>query len=148
MEDAVTRAESAVAALHALTEEQNDLAELVEAWRRMEQVRRDLADLLVLMQDRIGEMMGDRRVVVAGVHLERAKRKRRRNWQSADLLKAVLATRRVDKETGEVEAVEDVLRACYDLGGYNARVTALRERGIDPDEFCEVETRGWTVKAA
>lgn len=100
------------------------------------------------LEDLIGDAMGSYRVVVGGHgQIERHKKKSRRNWQSDDLLRMVLDTRRVNSDTGEIESDVDKIKHVYPLAGYNARVGALKERGIDPDEWCETETRpGWKLR--
>jgi hypothetical protein len=66
-----------------------------------------------------------------------------RNWKSDDLLRAVLDSRIVDKETGEVvdETPVEKVRAVFGLKGYNASRQELKARGIEADEFAEVEWR-------
>lgn len=93
--------------------------------------------------------MGEYRVVVPGHgQVERHRKTTRRNWRSDDLLRMVLDTRRVDRDTGEIESDVEKIKHVYPLAGYNARLTALRERGIDVDDFCEVETRGgWKLRS-
>jgi hypothetical protein len=58
-----------------------------------------------------------------------------------------LDERQVDEATGEYEressAVARVLRECISLGA--GKVTGLRARGIQPDEFCKEEPDGWAV---
>ena len=93
--------------------------------------------------------MKNQKETVQGVGtLERHRDVSRSNWEHEDLLRVVLdAERRVkDEETGEIENDLDVLSDVFPMRGYNARVTALRARGIDPDEFCETEERGLKVR--
>jgi hypothetical protein len=62
------------------------------------------------------------------------------------LVSAVLASQRVDRETGEIlaETDYDKLRHVWNLG--DPRTKALTDRGIDPDEFCEVENGPLQIK--
>lgn len=64
-----------------------------------------------------------------------------RGWQNDDLLRAVLDSRRVDKTTGEIadETPVDKIRDVWPLAGYHARLKGLRERGVQVDEYCQVE---------
>ncbi len=52
----------------------------------------------------------------------------------------------VDKDTGEIteETPLEKVLACFNLPA--PRTTALRQRGIDADQFCRSETRGYTIE--
>ena len=108
-----------------------------------------LATVIRNVEQAVGGLMANKRETVEGVGtLERHRDTSRRNWSHEDLLRVVLDSDRRPKGgsgDGEVESDLDVLRAVYGLRGYNARSTALRERGIDPDEYSEHEDRGWRV---
>lgn len=99
------------------------------------------------LDSRIGDAMGEYRVVVEGHGVvERHRKKSRTKWDK-DLIRAVLDSRVVDETTGEVldETQLDKVTAVWNLGV--PRVTALRARNIDPDEWCETEERsGWQLK--
>lgn len=97
-------------------------------------VRDDLADM-------IAHGMQGKRDTIAGVTFERhAKVPRRTDWDHEGLLRLVVDSRVVDEQTGEIASALDVLKKVYPLKGYNARVTALRDLGIDVDEFCVTES--------
>lgn len=125
--------EDAAELLAGLREEYKALASVIRSWERV-----------------VGGLMADKKETVKGVGtLERSRDKSRRNWQHEDLLRVVLDSDRRPKgdvADGEVESDLDVLRDVYGLRGYNAGITKLRGRGIDPDEYAEVEDRGWTVR--
>jgi|688.fasta_scaffold641218_2 hypothetical protein len=107
---------------------------LVDAAGALAETRDDLADV-------IAHAMQGKRDTIAGVTLERhAKSPRRTDWDHEGLLRLVTDSRVVDHETGEIASVLDVLKKVYPLKGYNARVTALRDLGIDVDEFCRTES--------
>lgn len=59
----------------------------------------------------------------------------------------VLDSRLVDKDTGEMkdETNLEKVRSVWGLKGYQASITALRDRGLDPSEFCEAEFRGFRL---
>lgn len=100
------------------------------------------------LDDLIGDAMGEYRIVVEGVgQVERHRRKSRTKWDRDALLSAVRDTRLVDPGTGEVldpSPLDKVLHV-WNLGA--PRLTALKERGLDADEFCETEERkGWQLK--
>lgn len=62
--------------------------------------------------------------------------KQRTRWDKESLRRAVLDSR-LANEDGEIvdESPLDKVEHVWNLG--QPRVTALRDRGIDPDEFCE-----------
>lgn len=113
---------------------------LGDAYRVLAGVRSQVEPLLA-------ERMPEKQVTVEGVGtFVRHKRKDRTQWAKDDLLRAVLDSRLVDPNTGEV-ADETPLAKVLAVWNLPApRVTALRARGIDADEFAHVETGGWTVE--
>lgn len=62
------------------------------------------------------------------------------DWQTEDLIRAVLDSRLIDLETMEVvdESPADKLMHVFSLSGSNARLTALKERGLRVGAFCTV----------
>jgi hypothetical protein len=114
------------------------LDQLAEVVRTLSCCRDDLAD-------RIARLMPERSMVLAGKMRVRHQRVARRNWKHDDLLRVVIDSRTVDLTTGEVESPVSVLRRVYGLFGYQARVKALRDLDIDVDDFCETESRGFTL---
>jgi hypothetical protein len=55
----------------------------------------------------------------------------RRNWQSKDLARKIIAD-------GDFDHPQDVADMLFELAAVSYwRVTKLRELGIDPDEFCD-----------
>lgn len=99
------------------------------------------------LDDLIGEAMCQYRVVVPDHgQIERHKKKSRTQWDK-DLYRAVLDTVLVDEETGEItpETPVEKLLHVWNLGV--PRTTALKARGLDPDEWATVEERpGWTIR--
>lgn len=87
-------------------------------------------------------------VILAGKTVKPHPDVARSKWDSEELLRLVKDSRIVDAETGEVkdETELDRIKDVYPLKGYNARIGKLRDRGIDPDEFCSSEFRGWTLE--
>jgi hypothetical protein len=101
-----------------------------------------LRDLTDDIDSRIAETFEKREKVSLGGDVYEAKRTaRRRNWQDADLIRAVLDSVIIDRETGEImsETPAEKLAAVFPPRGYGARLTELRRRGIADDEFCDVE---------
>lgn len=114
----------------------------------LRETRRELAQLERDVEQRIADLMGDRRETVMGVGvLERHRVKKRLAWDREELLRVVRDSRLVNRETGEIAEETELQRvlAVWNLGA--PRVTALRERGIDGDEFCSSQDQGrWTVQ--
>ena len=96
----------------------------------------------------LADAMGRYELAIDGVGVvRRHKNARSRNWQSEDLLRAVLDTRLVDDEGTFIDETPlDKIRDVYGLGGYQARIGKLKARGLDPDEWCESESTGWKIQ--
>lgn len=110
--------------------------------------KRRLGDLEEKVSNIVGALMPKKTVVAEGLGvLSRHERTSRKQWDKEMLLRAVLDSRIVDKRTGEVkdETQMDRILHVWNLGA--PRLTALRERGLDPDEFATVETKpGFNVE--
>lgn len=128
-----------------------DLSDTLEAdliaWAMLEEANRQLAVVRGDLAKRLAEAMPEKRLTVMGAGtFERHVKKDRTKWDKEALLSAVLDSRIVDPTTGEVldpRPLDKVL-AVWNLGA--PRVTALRERGIDADQFAEVERGGYTIQ--
>ena len=114
------------------------------------ELRRLAADLRLLVdtveQDCYRLLPGKRTEIDGLGVLEKRKGTDRRAWQSTDLLDELLRVAVVDRETGAVLDDELLIRqriheVLVDAVPFNPslgwRVTALRDLGIDPDEWCE-----------
>lgn len=141
------RVHEAIIALDVVAIAAGDETEALTAWAILEDARRLLAQVQAMLVNPIAEQMGDRQVVVdhVGTFVRHVK-KDRTKWEKDDLLRAVLDSRLVDKETGEVvdESPLDKVVAVWNLGA--PRTTALKQRQIDPDEYCHVEKGGYTIE--
>jgi hypothetical protein len=124
-----------------------DLSQALICWAMLEEANRTLAIVRAALGKKLAEEMPEKRVVVDGAGVfERHVKKDRTKWDKEALLSAVLDSRIVNPETGEVTdptPLDKVLHV-WNLGA--PRITALRERKIDADEFCEVERGGWTLQ--
>jgi hypothetical protein len=68
---------------------------------------------------------------------------KRSGWEHARLLTTVLigqAQRLINVETGEVMTAEESAALLLEMFRPEWKLTAIREMGLDPDEFCHVET--------
>jgi hypothetical protein len=117
------------------------------AYAVIEDANRVLQQIRSLLTQQLAERMSDRQITVDGVGtFVRRVKKDRTQWHKDDLLRAVLDTRIVDETTGEITdptPLDKVLHV-WNLGA--PRLGALKDRGIDPDEFCHVERRGYTIE--
>lgn len=142
----------------------DEAAALVQAgdWealiRGLEPLQQVLGDLRLLEQQvkrGIADTMPERRVSVEGVGtVERKAKVTRKGWDSDELLRKIIAGAILDEETGELpespvvaaDLILQELRAVLPItGSLGWRVTALRERGIDPDEWCTEDRDGYTI---
>lgn len=109
--------------------------------------RQTLAHVERELEQKLAGRMDEKRHVIENVGtFERRAKKNRTAWDTDDLLRAVLDTRLVDTETGELSEetpLEKVLQV-WNLGA--PRVTVLRERGLDADQFCRAEPAGYSIQ--
>lgn len=142
-EDAVAYARGALDALAP-----GDPDALIGCWLVLVRVTQAAKEVREELESLVGESMPDKRHTAHGVTVERTRPPARRtDWDSESLLRLVVDSRVVDPDTGEIESTLAVLRKVYGLAGYQARITALRSLGIDPDEFAKTEYRkGWTLR--
>ena len=128
------------------------LSELCGLLETLPELRASLKDVAEKCEQAAGEKMGAKSVMVDGVEWVRSQPPDRRAWNHDGLLEAVLDSRLVDSQTGEVveETPLERVRSVWPLPGYNARLTVLRERGIDPDLYATVswDNRPWKVMRA
>jgi len=136
--------------------ENGDWESLIRGLGPLQEVLGDLRILESSVKQYIADTIPERQVTVEGVGtVEKMKKTTRRNWDSEELLRKIVVTALIDPETGEipsspVEAVDKVMgevKACVPFTGSTSwRVGALKERGYDPDEWCEQNTDGYTIK--
>jgi len=117
------------------------------AWKQLDDACRVIADARDALAKRLAEAMPEKRQTVMGTGtFEKHFRTDRKQWDTDALKSAVLDSRLADTETGEFldETPIEKITAVWNLGA--PRVTVLRERGIDPDQFCTTEKRGLTLQ--
>jgi hypothetical protein len=115
-------------------------------WASLEETNGQLATIRKFLTKKLAEAMPGKLVTVMGVGtFARQRIANRKRWDK-DLYRAVLDTRLVNPETGEIldETPLEKVLGVWNLGA--PRITALRERGIDPDEWCEVEYGHLTIQ--
>ena len=118
---------------------------LIYALHKVREARRELAIVEADLEKAIAPMLDEKIVVEGGLVVESKRRKDRTQWDREALVRDVLDSRLVDTATGEVvdESPLDKVLAVWNLGA--PRLMVLRDRGLDPDEYCHTEDRGWSV---
>lgn len=118
-------------------------------------VRDARAELATFARDVESELMahaGEKRWVTDGVgEVLIRKSTKRSEWDSESLTRVLVARaldeRRLNEETGEVEPPwESVARVLSECARPSWRLTPLRSRGIQIDEFCTERDDGWSVE--
>jgi hypothetical protein len=122
----------------------------------LKQIASDLQTLIRGVEDDVARLLPEKRAVVEGLGvIERRQSSERRAWRSDELLDELLRLAVADPETGEVLDDEAAIRArfvqvlvdCVPFtGSLKWRLEALRELGIDPDEWCETKPGRTTVQ--
>lgn len=139
------------AAIASLDEQRADLAHQGE-WEaltagvvQLDALLRDLRELRRACEQDVVELIPAKKAFVEGVGFVEVKTDiRRRNWQSRDLAMAAVANA---VEAGDVDHPMDVVELMLAMFSISAaKVTALRERGFDPDEWCETEWGHRTIR--
>lgn len=109
---------------------------------------RDLRTLAEQVEQDACELMGEdgqRAIPVDHVGLfERKKSTTRKNWQHAELARELL-----DQawDMGEINHPSDVVALLTECVGFSYwRVTPLKARGFEPDEWCSVDESHWSIK--
>lgn len=114
--------------------------------------RADLATLLSVIEADLLTEAGERRFVVPGIgEVEVRRANKRSGWDNEGLTRKVVALaldeRVLDETSGEYEpAHEAVARVLSECARPSWRVTPLRARGIQVDEFCSEEQGAYSVQ--
>ena len=125
--------------------EAGDLEALADGYAELDRFVKAARDVRNHAEDAIAGLMTGRVVNLDDrITLERHTGTVRKQWQSVELLRHLVGDRLVDVSTGE--DVTDRLVACLPLtGSLSWRAGALREHGVDPDDWCESSPGRTTV---
>lgn len=123
----------------------DDLHTQADALSRLREHRRAVSDLERDVEQRIAAGMGQDIINLGDdVVLERRRGTKRTKWQSEQVLAQLGIQARVDADgvvqppDGQFTRLYEAVQDCCPLtASLSWRAGALRERGIDPDEFCE-----------
>lgn len=126
-----------------------DVEELARLHVAIVKAAQRLATIRGAVEATLADVMPDKRLELPGLPvLERRRGTDRKAWQSVDLLDELFRRAVVDVETGEVlddealirQRLHEVLVDCVPFtGSLGWRTTALRDLGLDPDEWCETK---------
>lgn len=124
-----------------------DVEELAHLHVALVKAKQRLATICTIVEQVLVDVMPDKRLELPGLPvLERRRGTDRKAWQSVDLLDELFRRAVVDTTTGEVlddealirQRLHEVLVDCVPFtGSLGWRVTALRDLGIEPDEWCQ-----------
>ena len=138
--------------------EAGDLDALAAGLAQLRQITADMRLLAQAVEDDVVSLMPDKRYTLQGVGtLERRKGTDRRQWDSLELARLLVLAELVDPATGEIDRTGDpvevvgrvvaALVACAPFtSSMGWRVTALRDRGINPDEWATTTPGRTTVQ--
>ena len=125
------------------------LAELEDVRERMKDLRWQEAEIL----SDIHQLKPPYKATYGGIGVVTVAQSKSKKWDNESVLNHLMArardARRIDKDTGEVlesegQAVRRVIEQCAGIGYW--RVTALREYGLEPDEFYETTSSKPSVR--
>lgn len=120
-----------------------DLESATRQWAALEDANRVLAMIRGDLARRIGDELPEKQWTIEGLGtVERHYRKSRTEWRKDELLRDVLDVRIVDEQTGELRFATPLEKVLYVWNLPAPRTTALRELGLDPDDYCHAEPGG------
>ncbi len=123
-----------------------DLDQGLICFAMLEEARKNLSLITSLLEKKLAKVM-PRDYTLEGVGtFEKRKRTNRTSWDREELVRDVLDSRIFDPITGEDKFPTplDKVRHVWNLGA--PRTTALRELGLDPDQYCEAEDAGYSLR--
>jgi hypothetical protein len=136
--------------------EAGDYQSLAFALAQLRTLMGDMRMLTDAIEANVADLMPERRLEMSGVGVfEKRRATARKQWDWQTLLDDAIGKALVDPETGELPstvgaAVQLVVDTIMDVApltpSANARVGALKERGLDPGSYCEEEARGYKVQ--
>lgn len=123
---------------------EGDWEQLCRAVSGLQRIYRDLGILLRECEEDAARLMPDKTAEVSGLGFVQRRTASSRKWESESLLMDVCRQVLDPEGTGEiqpsrvVELIAVLKKIMPITGSLGWRVTALREQGIDPDEYSDV----------
>ena len=128
--------------------EAGDWESLASGLDQLRVLSKDLSVLVRAVEADVHRLLPERKVEVPGFGvIEKRNGAVRKRWRSDELLSEVVSRSLVDPATGEIEddpravrerLVAALVAAVPFTGSLGWRVTALRDMGLDPDEWAEI----------
>lgn len=137
--------------LHETLDTLDDPNQLAQILAGIRDIKRQVSAVYDDCERLLLSRMDEKKLEVPGLGLVEAKRRiKRTQWDNDSLTKHVVALaldeRLLDEATGEFEREADaVARVLGECARPSWRVTPLRARGLQIDEFCREEEDGWSV---
>lgn len=124
------------------------LAEVAQVIADLDDARRDMGDVITMLQGWASLLMETDEVTLPDFFVERKWAKSRTQWDNdllrRDVVNSIRASTEpdaVEPETGELthswEQIVGPLMEAYYLSGSNVRVTWLKEHGLAAGDYCE-----------
>ncbi len=116
------------------------------AYAMIEEARKNLGLVASLLEKKLVKVM-PRDYTQDGVGTwEKRKKTNRTSWDREELVRDVLDSRLFDPITGEDKYPSPLDKVCHVWNLGAPRTTALRELGLDPDEYCTSEDAGFSLR--
>jgi len=123
--------------------ERGDWAQLLYAIEGLRALKADLDTLLRSCEDDAARLLPQKKMVLDGFGVVESRTTSSRKWDSEPLLRDLCRQVLDPEQTGEIDAaaIPELLRVLKAVLPMTAslgwRVTALREQGIDPEQYSE-----------
>lgn len=127
----------------------DDLEAAYVVWDLLGKASKVLTDCKQRLGHKIGlALPPDEWTVLDGRSVRRRPYISRTKWDHDALIVRVRDSVRVDKKTGEIVPETEIEKRnhVWPAKGYQASITALRDRGIEPDEFCTERFDRWNLE--
>jgi len=124
--------------------DRGDWAQLLNAIEGLRALKGDLDTLLRACEDDAARLLPEKKMVLDGFGVVEARTTSSRKWDSEPLLRDLCRQILDPEQTGEINAsaIPDLLRVLKAVLPMTAslswRVTALKEQGIDPEQYSEI----------
>jgi hypothetical protein len=124
--------------------DRGDWLQLCYAIEGLKAIKKDLDILLRSCEEDAANLLPEKKVMVDGFGVVEKRTAQTRKWQSEELLMDVCRQVLDPEQTGEiqpsrvVELIAVLKKIMPITGSLGWRVTALKEQGIDPDDYSDV----------
>lgn len=139
------RVGAALLSLQRYAEGSDDPSEVARCLALLRDLKDDIAMVYPDVERHLLACMSDRQVTVEGLGVvETHKRTKRTKWDHVALVRDVVS--HLMAVHGKDMAPQETASCLRDYIGFGpGKVVALREAGLQPDEYCEEQENGWSV---